>query len=293
MYISWNVFHSQQVKSQFTEAEELEAISATQDLVAVGEEIDMVEYLKGEEDDKRLQHFVTEVEKQKREKEQIPKKTCESTGWAVNCYWAWARSHNRKIDVFKEQYPFVPCELSKTGPDEVNYWLARFILEIMKADGTPYPANSLYNISCGLLRHFREDLKRFDLNILAKCKPEFQSFRNALDSRMKEMTAKSIGVKTNSASPLSEDDEKQLWDSGAVGFHTSKALSYGVFFYNCKVFGLRGMNEHVNLTVEQYEFGKDSLGEYLVFTSRMSKNLCKVGYSNAKLMLSQLNSTHN
>ena len=81
--------------------------------------------------------------------------------------------------------------------------------------------------------------------------------------------------------------------SGAVGFHTSKALSYGVFFYNCKVFGLRGMNEHVNLTVEQYEFGKDSLGEYLVFTSRMSKNLCKVGYSNAKLMLSQLNSTHN
>ena len=246
---------------------------ATQDLYAVGEEINIAEYLKDEEDDKRLQHLVTEVEIEKREKERIPKKTRESTGWAVNCYRAWARSRNRKIDVFKEKYPFVPCELSKTSPDEVNYWLTRFILEIMKADGTPYPANSLYNISCGLLRHFREDLKRFDLNILAKCKPEFQSFRNALDSRMKEMTAKSIGVKTNSASPLSEDDEKQLWDSGAVGFHTSKALSYGVFFYNCKVFGLRAMNEHVNLTVERYEFGKDSLGEYIVFTGRVSKNV--------------------
>ena len=211
MYISWDVFHSQQVKSQFTEAEELEAISATQDLIAVGEEIDMAEYLKGEEDDKRLQHLVTEVEIEKREKEQIPKKTCEITGWAVNCYWAWARSRNRKIDVFKEQYPFVPCELSKTGPDEVNYWLTRFILEIMKAYGTPYPANSLYNIACGLLRHFREDLKRFDLNILAKCKPEVQSFRNALDSRMKEMTARGISVKMNSASSLSEDEQKQLW----------------------------------------------------------------------------------
>ena len=32
----WDIFHSQQVMSQFTEAEELEAILATQDLVAVG-----------------------------------------------------------------------------------------------------------------------------------------------------------------------------------------------------------------------------------------------------------------
>ena len=65
------------------------------------------------------------------------------------------------------------------------------------------------------------------------------------------MTAKGIGVKMNSALPLSEDDEKQLWDSGADGLHMSKALSYGVFFYDCKMFGLRVMNEHV----------KDSLGE--------------------------------
>ena len=33
-------------------------------------------------------------------------------------------------------------------------------------------------MSCGLLRHFRDDLKRFDLNIFAKDEPKFQSFRN-------------------------------------------------------------------------------------------------------------------
>ena len=65
----------------------------------------------------------------------------------------------------------------------------------MKEDGTFYPANSLYNMSCGLLQHFRDDLKRFDLNIFAKDEPKFQCFRNALDSRMKEMTASGIGVK--------------------------------------------------------------------------------------------------
>ena len=54
MYVARHVFHSQQVMSQFTEAEELEAILATQDLLPVGEEIDIAEYLKDEEDDKRL-----------------------------------------------------------------------------------------------------------------------------------------------------------------------------------------------------------------------------------------------
>ena len=90
---------------------------------------------------------------------------------------------------------------------------------------------------------------------------------------MKEMTASGIGVKTNSASPLSRAEEKQLWDSGVIGFHSSKAVSYGVFFYNCKIFGFRAMNEHVNLMVEQYEFGKDSQGEFVIFTGRVSKNV--------------------
>ena len=197
----------------------------------------------------------------------------ESTRWAVNCYRAWARCRNQNVDVLKEKYAFVPTELKDTSPEEVNYWLTRFILEVMKEDGTFYPANSLWNMSCGLLRHFRDDIKRFDLNIFAKDEPKFQSFRNALDSRMKEMTASGIGVKTNSASPLSRAEEKQLWDSGLIGFHSSKAVSYGVFFYNCKIFGFRAMNEHVNLMVEQYEFGKDSQGEFVIFTGRVSKNV--------------------
>ena len=55
----------------------------------------------------------------------------------------------------------------------------------MRADGKPYPANSLYSISTGLLRHFRDDLNRYDIKILSKDDVQFQSFRKALDSRMK------------------------------------------------------------------------------------------------------------
>jgi hypothetical protein len=66
---------------------------------------------------------------------------------------------------------------------KVDYWLTRFILEARRGDGKQYPGNSLYNNATGLL-HFRDDLKRFDLNILAKNDANFSSFRNALDSRM-------------------------------------------------------------------------------------------------------------
>ena len=66
--------------------------------------------------------------------------------------------------------------------EEVNYRLTKFILEVMRGDDKPYPANSLYAISTGLLRHSRVDLNRYDLNILSKDDPHLQSFRKARGS---------------------------------------------------------------------------------------------------------------
>ena len=57
------------------------------------------------------------------------------------------------------EYRSVPADLGTTPVEELNYWLKRFILEVMRGDGKPYPANSLYSISTGLLRHFREDFR--------------------------------------------------------------------------------------------------------------------------------------
>ena len=52
--------------------------------------------------------------------------------------------------------------------EKVNYLLTRFIMEVMRGDGKPYPANSLHSISTGLQRHFLEDFNKSDLNILSK-----------------------------------------------------------------------------------------------------------------------------
>ena len=255
-----------------SQLEKLEVAVATQDLLR-SESLDIEKYLSEDKGDSRFEKPTTSEEIWRREKERIPVKTKRNTAWAVNVYRSWAEHRNNQIETLDDEYSSVPVSFDMMTVKEVDFWLTRFILEARRVDGKPYPANTLYSIATGLMRHFKDDIKRFDLNILSKNDANFSSFRNALDSKMKEMTSAGIGTTKSAADPLTLADEEQLWSSGAIGFHSSQALSYAVFFYNCKVFGFRAMNEHVNLSIEQYEFGADETGEFVKFHGRVSKNV--------------------
>ena len=148
--------------SQYTELEELEAVIATQDLIAFENAANISEYLEDKPDDKSswFKKPVTTNEIEQREKDPIPKKTQQSTAWSVNVYRAWATHRNDQIDTLQDDYPSVPVDFKTSTVEEINYWMTRFILELMRSDGKPYPANTLYNNSAGLLRHFRDDLNR-------------------------------------------------------------------------------------------------------------------------------------
>lgn len=49
--------------------------------------------------------------------------------------------------------------ISKMADDELRYWLAKFVVEIRKKGGKGefYPATSLYQLCCGLLRFLRNN----------------------------------------------------------------------------------------------------------------------------------------
>jgi len=81
---------------------------------------------------------------------------------------------------------------------------------------------------------------------------------------MKELTAAGIGVRMLRADAVSMDDEIQLWNGGVLNVTESKGLSYAVFFYNCKTFGLRGNTEHRNLDASQFTLQCDERGERFV-----------------------------
>ena len=45
-----------------------------------------------------------------------------------------------------------------------------------------------------------------------------------------------------------------------------------MYYYNCKLLGLRGRNEHRDLDSRQFGFGEDEQGNYLEFFRHSSKN---------------------
>ena len=110
--------------SQYTELEELEAILATQDLLAF-ESVDIFECL-GDEFDKsaRFQKPTTVNKIEQRERDRIPKKTRQSTAWSVNIYRAWAEFRNTQFETLGDEYRSIQLDWGTIPVEELNYWQA-------------------------------------------------------------------------------------------------------------------------------------------------------------------------
>ena len=146
-------------------------------------------------------------------------------------------------------------------------------MEVRRRDRNPYPPNSLFQLVAGLQRFLRQE-RSFNEIFFFSRSASFCRLRKSLDCRMKELTAVGIGVRVLRADAVSMDDEIQLWNGGVLNVTESKGLSYAVFFYNCKTFGLRGNTEHRNLDASQFTLQCDERGERFVqFYSWNSKTL--------------------
>ena len=73
---------------------------------------------------------------------------------------------------------------------------------------------------------------------------------------------------------MTEEDERQLWESGVFNTVTAVGLSYIMYFYNSKVFGFRAKDEHCELMAEQYTVKVSPKGDkYLQYNGRLTKNV--------------------
>lgn len=101
----------------------------------------------------------------------------------------------------------------------------------------------------GIQRHIREECRRHEIHLFNYI--AFSSFRGTLDAVLKEKVSEGMGV-VKYTETLTNNNENELWEKGVINKKTSNGLSYGVFFYNSKVFGLRGLSEHKDLKAEQF-----------------------------------------
>ena len=85
--------------------------------------------------------------------------------------------------------------------EELNNHLCKFIVEVNRQDGAPYPPNSLYQIVVGLQRHLKEN-GRPEQGILDDKNLHFVLARHVLDGRMKQLTDSGVGTVKKQAQPL-------------------------------------------------------------------------------------------
>ena len=79
--------------------------------------------------------------------------TTKSISWAVRVFRSWCDERNKRVE---EQCP--ETLLEEPTVDNLNYWLSRFVVEVSREDGKPYPPTSINNILAGLYRYAKSCL---------------------------------------------------------------------------------------------------------------------------------------
>ena len=227
--------------------------------------------------------FLSENEMVHRISGRIPNNTARNTNWGANTWQAWASARNTARQLGQ---PLIPLgyELAAIDPTSLNQFLCLFVLEVRNKDGDLYPKDSLYNLCAALARYFKEDLGRPDLNFMNSNNAHFNRFKQCLDSLMKYVTELGIGSVKKQAKPISIEQERALWKKNILSMNTALGLSRVVYFYNCKVFGIRARDEHRNLQLEQYSFGNDGAGKYVMF-KEYDRKYVSGGFNQQKVYL--------
>ena len=187
--------------------------------------------------------------------------------WAVNTFNSWAISRNNQRyegDARKIR------SLEVMTSEELNYWLSRFVCEVLKTDGSEYPPKSLLSMCMGIQAHLRINCK-VNFDILHN--PEFETFRQIMDGKMKNLTRQGFGNTIRQAEAFTAEQEDRFWKMKLLGDHNPKVLLRTLLYLNGKHFALRSGNEHRSLRYQNSQIKlheKDEV-EYLEYTEDVSK----------------------
>ena len=187
----------------------------------------------------------------------IPKNTKKNTNWAVKVWNSWAHERNTtRIPSLQaaQDLPPIPLhtQFHNYSDEDLSTFMARFVVEARKRDGSQYSRYSLEQLMCGLQRFLKESV-RADINIIES--PKYSAFQKAYDAQLRQLTKAGIGIHQKQAEKITEEHEQQLWDSGELNLVTSEGLLKAVFIYVSKAFGLRsGKNTVRNVRTKYIQY---------------------------------------
>ena len=201
----------------------------------------------------------------------VPKTTEAKLKWAENLYNDWRLNRNAHT---MNQRSSGECIISghltdyKNSPQDLNYVLTRFFREVKKVNGEDYHASTIWD----LLMDFQIILNRNkpEKPIKFLKDPEFQMIRDIVDVTMKERSKEGLGRRRH-ADTISVDQENTLWESEILGQDNPTKLYTTVLYVLGVNFALRGGDYYRSLRPDNFEFGQDENGEYLLYKENVSK----------------------
>lgn len=175
----------------------------------------------------------------------VPKNTVNKSKWAVNLFNTWrdARSDRKWVSGVQ-----VCGELLSMTNKELNDALGVFVIEVRNQAGDEYRPNTLYELITSIQHHIRAN-GRF-INLLDDM--EFASMRQRLDSKMKELSRKGIGLDKKKADVISVQQEEALWQKTILGLNSPQKLLDTVVYTFGLNFALRAGQEHRQLRVGEH-----------------------------------------
>ena len=135
-------------------------------------------------------------------------KKTQQINWVVKIWSEWARARNAKLLSSEKSFSSNSCSLFLF---KLNFWISRFVLEIHKKDGEPYPPNTLNQIICSFQCNLRET-DRADGNLFMNT--ALHDFCSALDGEMKWLNAIGNYVSKQQAQPVTVEQANRLWEMG-------------------------------------------------------------------------------
>ena len=201
----------------------------------------------------------------------IPTATRKSTTWAANTWREWA-DHRKKIS------SEFPPALDRINNKELNYWMARFVVEARNKKGDVYEGGTLYCLCCGVQRFIRTERRNAavrgqlcDLDIFKDS--SFEYFRTVLDSVLKDLRQSGVGLKKKRAEVITEDLEEKMWNENVLGDDTPEKLLHTLIFCFGLNFALRSGHEHRKLRPDMLSLKEPPNAiAYLLYTESGSKN---------------------
>ena len=203
----------------------------------------------------------------------IPKNTQRRNMWALRTFNEWAMARNNtRVESSTDEKVKITHSIETMSTNDLQYWMSKFVLEVRKIDGHPYPPKTLLALIMGLQSYVCFE-RQTQVNFLAD--REFVGFRQVLDAEMKRLSSTGIGTNKKQAEAISTEQIDLLWKRKLLGDHSPKVLVRTMVFLNGKNFALRSGQEHRALRFDPPQITlhePDGDTPYLLYVEDVSKS---------------------